>query len=280
MLAPSLALPLHAAPPTANERFADLIGQPLVSSPLLTPAADLVGLTTQPDQQASVGLFFAQMFANVLSDVVSSFGLPGAIAGGVVGSLLTAAVNALYPTVTPQNPLVQAYAELATNVSNTFLKSGALASEYLDTIVQDWGMLSTLGGLINSGQWQWEYSEAEAIAAATTTGFNISFYTRRCFRPSGRSSTRCTVTTCSSRGISRPATTPTRCRAPRVIQYVFPVEYVWFANLLGGSADLNGNLTPFPQQPLFGELDQLGIDLDDFWRSQNGWTTTQVPATE
>ncbi len=31
---------------------------------------------------------------------------------------------------------------------------------------------------------------------------------------------------------------------------------------------------------LFDELDQLGIDLDDFWRSQNSWTTTQVPATE
>ena len=250
----------------------------IVASPLLPAAAQVVGLTTPADQQASVGLFFLQMFSNVLSDVVGSFGVPGAIAGGVLGSILTAAVNALYPQVTPQNPLVQAYAQLATNISNTFQETDALAGQYLTTIVQDWGMLSTIGSLIDSGQWQWDYTQATAIALATENGFEVSFY-QALFPAKWQ-----VVNTLYGDYVQFPwDVTPGydtyQVPCPSCNQYAFPVEYVWFANLLNGSTNLNGNLTPYPQQIFFDTLGGLEVDFDDFWRSHDGWTTKQVPAT-
>ena len=247
------------------------------SSPLLGPAAEIVGLETT-DDNLSIGLFFAQMFANTFTDFVASFGVPGAVAAGVVGSILTAGVNDLFPSVPPQNPVVQAYSEVATNLSQTFLKSNDLAANYLTTIVQDWGMLSTVGGLINNGKWEWEYDDAQKLAEKTVNGFNVSFY-QALFPAKWQ-----IVNTTYGDYVKNPwVWTPDydtyQVPCPSCNQYAFPVEYVWFANLLGGSSDVNDDLGPLPQQLLFETLGDLSVNMDNFWRSKGGWTTKQVPAT-
>lgn len=256
-----------------NQQIQSVVG------PLPGPAAQVVGLTTPQDQQDSVGLFFADIFASAFSAVVKSFGIPGAIASGVLGSVLGAVVNSLSPGVSPQDPVVQAYANLAGNLASLFQTTDALAGSYYTSIVSDWGMLRTVGVLLNSGQWSWSYSEAATIALATELTFQVSFY-QALFAAKWQ-----IVNTLYGDYVQIPWTLSPgydtyQVPCPSCNQYGFPVEYLWFANLLGNPGNLNENLSPFPQDPVFFELFELGIDFDDFWRSENGWTTKQVPATE
>lgn len=259
----------------------------IVNNAVLPTVWGMVGLSAPqgPDKESSIDLWLGNILealawgiATVFTDGAAAF------AAAAVASLAGSGISALegpdHKPLRNNNALTIKYADLIDTVTQFYLNTNLLTDKTTETVVTDWGMLSTVGLTINSGKWFWPETESDLLAAAAKDSFEVSFYQSLIPAKWQILYTRWgnyieydwTYT---------PLFTTYKTPVPNTPPGDFPVENVWFCNLLGNPSHVSRSLdendfSPYPDPGLFTRLMQLGVDLDDFFKGNNGWALQQA----
>ena len=259
----------------------------IVNDAVLPTVWGMVGLSAPqgPDKESSIDLWLGNIvealawgIATVFTDGAAAF------AAAAVASLAGSGISALegpdHKPLQNNNALTIKYADLVDTVTQFYLNTNLLTDKTTQTVVQDWGMLSAVGSAINSGKWFWPETESDVLAAAAKDSFEVSYY--QSLIPAKWQ----ILYTRWGNYIEYDWTyTPffTTQKVPVTLTppSEFPVEDVWFCNLLGNPSHVSAamdedDFSPYPDKGLFDRLVLLGVDLDDFFRGNNGWKLQQA----
>lgn len=146
--------------------------------------SDSLSLTTVGNQQLNISAnSTAQTVLNILGTLttvaktISSLGGPATAtftaAGGVLGMIFTQASNHL---TNGGNAYQEAYNQLASKLNAAFQESLSANASLQDNALKDYGLLSAIGTLVNSGVWSVSATESTAMVNAGQRSYETSLY--------------------------------------------------------------------------------------------------------
>jgi hypothetical protein len=252
-----------------------------LSAQILPAVGTDVGLTTQENGPDTVELVLSGMIQAAIWGIAAA-GLPigGAVAASVLASVAGSVLGAVLGNPNPDsNTAVEvAYVNLSDTMASfyTGIKTSNAAAQ--QSALSDWGQLSTLGRLIDSGQWTWTPDEGAQLAAGAQTALSVYFY--QALMPVKWEIVYyyeylCDIYSCPTVNV------PNYDIYSVVIEQGQDtvLENLWFMHEAGKSRNPFGSPGPFPVQSLIQNILNLGVSMADLYTGQNGWTIPIVDAT-
>ena len=143
----------------------------------LGTAMNDVQLSTE-QSGSSVVLFLEAAFEAGLAGLAASVTGGGAIVAAVVASGIDSAITDVSGAANPDysTSIDSTAANLFQLIKNVYDDANTANGEYEDTILTDWGKLSTVSAAVSSGSLTWTSATNNALAAYASNAFDQYFY--------------------------------------------------------------------------------------------------------